>query len=236
MRPGVRQNAQAPLTQIKAPGRARAHVRLSESLKGKTMQLRTLFLTATAALALAATGAAAQQKGDITLGLGLGYVDPKDDNGTLTAGDLTLGDDTQLTLTVEYFLTDNLGLELLAATPFTHDIELGGSKVGEVTHLPPTVTLNYYFKNASMMTPFVGVGLNYTTALDVDSPLGDLDLDDSWGLAAHAGVDYAISDNGALRADLRWMDIDMDASLNGTELGTAEVDPIVIGVSYIHTF
>ena len=86
------------------------------------------------------------------------------------------------------------------------------------------------------MTPFIGAGVNYTTALDVDSPLGDLDLDDSWGLALHAGLDYRISERGQIRADVRWMDIDMDAKLNGADIGTAEVDPLVVGISYVHTF
>lgn len=200
------------------------------------MQLRTLLLSATAVLALGASGAAAQQAGDITLGLGLGYVNPKDDNGDVAGGKLTIDDDTQITLTVEYFITDNLGVELLAATPFTHDINLDGAKIGEVKHLPPTLTLNYHFQNASDVTPFIGAGVNYTTALDVDSPLGDLDLDDSWGLALHAGLDYRISERGQIRADVRWMDIDMDAKLNGADIGTAEVDPLVVGISYVHTF
>jgi len=200
------------------------------------MQLRTLLLSATAVLALGASGAAAQQAGDITLGLGLGYVNPKDDNGDVAGGKLTIDDDTQITLTVEYFITDNLGIELLAATPFTHDINLDGAKIGEVEHLPPTLTLNYHFQNASDVTPFIGAGVNYTTALDVDSPLGDLDLDDSWGLALHAGLDYRLSERGQIRADVRWMDIDMDAKLNGADIGTAEVDPLVVGISYVHTF
>ena len=200
------------------------------------MQLRTLLLSATAVLALGASGAAAQQAGDITLGLGLGYVNPKDDNGDVAGGKLTIDDDTQITLTVEYFITDNLGVELLAATPFTHDINLDGAKIGEVKHLPPTLTLNYHFQNASDVTPFIGAGVNYTTALDVDSPLGDLDLDDSWGLALHAGLDYRISERGQIRADVRWMDIDMDAKLDGADIGTAEVDPLVVGISYVHTF
>nr|WP_236045148.1 MULTISPECIES: OmpW family outer membrane protein [Pseudooceanicola] len=187
-------------------------------------------------LAFAATGASAQQKGDITFGLGVGNVNPKSDNGHLSAGDLTIGDDTQLTLTVEYFLTDQLGLEVLAATPFKHDIYLNGANIGNVTQLPPTVSVNYHFKNKSALTPFIGAGVNYTTALDVDSPLGRLELAHSWGLAAHAGFDYAISPRGAIRADVRWMDIDMDTNLNGTRLGTAEVDPVVMGVSYIMTF
>ncbi len=200
------------------------------------MTIRTTLLTATALLALAATGAAAQQKGDITLGLGLGTVMPKDDNGTLAGSQLDIGKDTQLTLTLEYFLTDRIGLELLAATPFTHDLTLGGAHAGTVKHLPPTLSVNYHFTNNSGLTPFAGLGLNYTTALETTSPLGSLTLDDSWGAAAHIGVDLRVSEKGQVRADLRWMDIDMDAKLNGAPIGTAHVDPVVAGVSYIYTF
>lgn len=200
------------------------------------MKTRTILLTATALAALTATGAAAQQKGDITLGVGLGYVAPKDDNGTLANNRLEIGEDTQLTLTLEYFLTDQIGIELLAATPFTHDLTLGGANIGTVKHLPPTVSVNYHLNTNTNFTPFAGLGLNYTTALDVDSPLGNVTLDDSWGMAAHLGVDMKISEHGQLRADVRWMDIDMDAKLNGAAIGTAEVDPWVLGVSYIHRF
>ncbi|MBY5972210.1 OmpW/AlkL family protein [Pseudooceanicola marinus] len=200
------------------------------------MQLRTLLLSATAVLALGASGAAAQQAGDITLGVGIGNVNPKDDNGTAGGARLDIDDDTQITLTLEYFITDNLGVELLAATPFTHDIKLGGADIGSVKHLPPTISLNYHFQNASNVTPFIGAGVNYTTALDVDSSVPNLKLEDSWGLALHAGLDYRVSEKGQIRADIRWMDIDMKVKSGGTTLGTAEVDPLVVGLAYVHTF
>ena len=47
-------------------------------------------------------------------------------------------------------LCDNIGLEVLAATPFSHDIDATGSiaglgKIAEVKQLPPTVSLQYHF-------------------------------------------------------------------------------------------
>ncbi len=205
-------------------------------IRTKTDMNRITTLCAAALLATSATGAMAQSQGDWTLGLGLGTVSPKEDNGTVAGAKLEIDKNTQVTLTFEYFIADNLGIEVLAATPFTHDLELGGADIGEAKHLPPTLSINYHFQTKTAFTPFAGIGVNYTTALDVDSPLGDLELDDSWGAALHLGVDYAISDRGALRADLRWMDIDMDAELNGTDIGTAEVDPMVFGISYIMKF
>ena len=45
-----------------------------------------------------------------------------------------------------------------------------------------------------------------------------------------------LNDRNAIRADVRWMDIDSDAKLNGASIGTAEIDPVVVGVSYIWKF
>ncbi len=65
---------------------------------------------------------------------------------------------------------------------------------------------------------------------------GDLALGDSWSLALHAGVDYRLSDRGALRVNLRWIDIDSEARLDGNRIGTVNIDPRVCGVAYVHRF
>ncbi|MEI4486556.1 OmpW family outer membrane protein [Frigidibacter sp. MR17.14] len=204
------------------------------------MTARHLALCAALAL-MPATGALAQSAGDFTLGFGLHSVMPKDDNGDLAGFSSHVGDNAQPTFTFEYFIRDNLGIEVLAATPFSHNVDLDGlGKVAKVKHLPPTVSLQYHFRNSSAVTPFVGVGLNYTTFLS-DKATGalagnDLELGDSWGLALHAGLDYAISERGAIRVDARWMDIDSTVKLNGDKIGTAHIDPVVLGVAYVHRF
>lgn len=186
--------------------------------------------------AAAATPVFAQSAGDWTVGLGFGYVSPKDDNGVLAGAPATVGDNTRPTVTVEYFPWDNIGIELLAATPFKHSVSLAGAQVATVKHLPPTLSLVYHIPTAGTLTPFIGAGINYTAFFSEKSPLGVVKLDDSVGLAVKAGVDFALSDKGALRTEIRWMDIDSDASLNGAPIGTAEIDPIVVGVSYVMKF
>ncbi|WP_304439502.1 OmpW family protein, partial [Alcanivorax sp. HI0044] len=56
--------------------------------------------------------------------------------------EVDVDDDTQLGLTFAYMVTDNIGVELVGATPFTHDIVLDtggdGVVIGETSHLPPT--------------------------------------------------------------------------------------------------
>lgn len=204
------------------------------------MNTRTVFTTAFI-LACTAAPVLAQSAGDWTLGVGVGYVMPKDGNGTVAGADASVGDNLQPTFTFEYFVRDNLGIELLAATPFKHNISLDGlGKVASTQHLPPTLSVQYHFANNSAWTPFLGAGVNYTRFFNTDSKGAiagaDVDLDDSWGLALHAGVDYKISDNGSVRMDLRWMDIDTDVELNGADVGTAKIDPVVFGMSYVHRF
>lgn len=196
------------------------------------------------ALALgAAVPAFAQSKGDWTLGVGVHQVNPKSDNGALAGGTLPLEIDSDVkpTVTFEYFLRDNLGLEVLAALPFKHDISVKGvGKVGETKHLPPTVSLQYHFNSKGKVSPLLGVGLNYTTFFSEDTT-GALEgtrlkLDDSWGLAAHAGLDFKVSERSAVRVDVRWADIDTKVEVDGAKLGTANIDPLVYGVAYVLKF
>ena len=196
------------------------------------------------ALALAcglASPAFAAEAGSWSFSLGAHVVDPTSGNGSLAGGALEadVGSDWKPTITAEYFFTPNLGLEVLASLPFEHDISLNGAKAGSTKHLPPTFTLQYHF-DGETVSPFIGAGVNYTLFFDqqTSGPLAgaELDLGNSWGLAAHAGVDFRLADNRAIRLDVRWMDIDTDVSVNGADVGTVKIDPLVYGVAYVWTF
>lgn len=193
-------------------------------------------LALTSALAALAVPALAQQQGDWTLGAGIANVNPKSGNGTLAGAAADIDDGTALTLTVEYFFRDNWGVELLVASPFEHDINLAGAYAASAKQLPPTLSVNYHFPTAGKVTPFLGLGVNYTTFFEEETTLGTLELDDSVGLALNAGADYQITETGALRFNVRYMDIDTDAMLNGADIGTAEIDPVVVNLAYVHRF
>lgn len=194
------------------------------------------------ALALLASPVMAQSQGEWTLGFGLANVNPKSNNGVLAGGTVPtdIGDNTRPTITAEYFIRDNVGIELLAALPFKHPIKSNGVEIGTVKHLPPVISLQYHFDATEQFKPFVGLGVNFTGFWDGDArgPLSgsELRVKNSWGLAAHLGGDYWINDKAAIRADLRWIDIDSDVTLNGTDIGKVEVDPVVVGVSYVMKF
>ncbi len=198
------------------------------------------------ALALAFGGLAApafaQEAGEWTFSVGAHQVNPKSDNGSLVGGALDVEVDSNVrpTITAEYFIRDNLGIEVLASLPFQHDINIDGlGRVGSTKHLPPTVSLQYHFGEGKVK-PFIGAGVNFTKFFSEDTTGAlagaDLDLDDSWGLAAHAGIDFKVGEKGAIRIDARWIDIDTDVNLEGADIGTVEIDPLVYGAAYVFKF
>ncbi|HDR1257715.1 OmpW family outer membrane protein [Pasteurella multocida] len=147
----------------------------------------------------------------------------------------------QLGLTATYMATDNLGVELLAATPFSHEITLGNTLVGKTKHLPPSLYAQYYFLDKDAKArPYVGAGVNYTTFFSEKAVLNgvtDLKLKDSWGPAFNAGVDIQVADNLFLNTAIWYAKIKSKATF---KLGDVEhkvnvkLDPTVffVGLGY----
>lgn len=204
-----------------------------------------------------ATGAMAYDTGDLIVRAGIASVQPEEDSSSLELNGVNLSgtdagvDNSEaLGLTLTYMLSPNVGLGVLAATPFEHDIKANGLGVdaGDTKHLPPTVTLQYFpMDPSSALQPYVGIGINYTVFFSegVDSDLegvlgsdGDLDLDDSFGLAAQIGVDYALEDNWVLNASVWYLDIDTEAEFkfdSGDRVeADVDIDPWVymVGIGY----
>jgi outer membrane protein len=174
--------------------------------------------------------------------VGVHNVDPKSDNGSLAGGTLKadVGSDVRPTVTAEYLFTPNWGAEVLASLPFQHDIKLNGVKAADVKHLPPTVSLQYHFNPEASISPFVGLGLNYTLFFSkhTTGPLAGtrLDVSNTLGPAAHAGVDFRVNERCLVTLDLRWMKIDPDVKVNGAKVGTVHIDPLAYGVAVGYRF
>ncbi|MFC4818933.1 OmpW/AlkL family protein [Dokdonella ginsengisoli] len=204
--------------------------------------MRCKAIVLAACLAGIATTTQAAEAGDWIVKFGAHQVSPKSNNGRLAGGALKadVGNDARPTVSLEYFLTPNWGLEVLAALPFEHEVRLNGARAAEVKHLPPTVSVQYHFAPGAKVSPFVGVGLNYTRFFSIKEkgPLAgtNLDLSDSWGAAVHAGVDVAINERWSFMADLRWISIETDAKVNGAKVGTVKIDPWVYGVALGYRF
>ncbi|KJZ14293.1 membrane protein [Marinomonas sp. SBI22] len=193
-------------------------------------------------LALASPMVMAHEEGDFFMRGGLASVMPNESSdNVLNTGELELTNDMQVGLTFTYMMTDNVGIELLAATPFTHDVSTNGlGKIAEVSHLPPTLMGQYYFGEAdSKYRPYLGAGLNYTTFFE-EKGFGalnntEVELDDSFGLAVQAGIDVEVNEDWFFNASLWYMDIDTEVK---TTVGTfdAEIDPYVVMIGMGYTF
>ncbi len=189
----------------------------------------------------------AHQAGDIIVRAGAIVVAPNESSDDVAGkGEFQISNDTQLGLNFGYMLTDNFGVELLAATPFSHDVSLGGTKIAETKQLPPTLVAQYYFGNSqSVVRPYIGVGVNYTNFYDneftndLGGALTDLSMTTSWGLAAQAGVDYQVNKNWLVNASVWYAQISSDVKfkLSGDTvvIGT-DIDPWVYMVSVGYTF
>ena len=195
------------------------------------------------AASLLAPAAMAHEAGDWLLKVGATQVRPKSDNGSVLGGtvDLDVDNDVKPSFTVTYMATRNIGIELLAAWPFEHDVDGSGlGTIGRTKHLPPTLSVQWHFLPDSRVQPYVGVGLNYTTFFDTKGrgalAGADLDLGDSWGIAGQVGLDVKLNERWFLNADLRYIDISSKVKVDGQRVGTARIDPWVATVAVGYRF
>ncbi|GHB18100.1 OmpW/AlkL family protein [Salinicola rhizosphaerae] len=193
------------------------------------------------AASFTATSALAYGAGDWFTHFGVAKVSPKSDNGHFDGLDMDVDveDKTGFAFTLGYRFLDHWGVELLAAEPFEHDINLNGDELASTKHLPPTLTLQYYPLGGTdaWVQPYLGAGLNYTHFSDEELDVGSLDLDDSWGAAGQLGVDLLVDDHWSLNAAAWYLDIDSDATatVGGQDYDTTvHIDPWVVmaGVGY----
>lgn len=245
---------------------------------------KTLLSVSIASVAFGTGSAFAYEQGDIIVRGGAAKVAPDGSSGTINIGAPALGttgidqvdvdSDTQFGITATYMLSNNLGVELLAATPFKHNIYLAAlnTDIASTKHLPPTITFNYHLLSSdSAFQPYVGAGLNYTVFFDeavtpaldnaatfdvLASATGNLpagtitsaantkiDLEDSAGIAIHAGFDYAFTENIGINVSYYWIDINTTAQITtNSNAGQVkaevdvDIDPSVYMIGATYTF
>jgi outer membrane protein len=193
--------------------------------------------------------AAAYEAGDFIARAGAAGVYPtgESDSVRLKSGGTNLGkveadSAWSLGISFTYMATDNIGVGLLGAWPFEHDIKGsdgaldGAGDVAETKHLPPTLTAQYHFDLANKKVhPFVGAGINYTYFFDEEGKgileKADVDLDNSWGWALEAGLDYELDNNWLIGAQVFYISIETEAEIDGLRKFDTEIDPWVYMVS-----
>ena len=161
------------------------------------------------------------------------------------ASSLSFSDQVVPELDISYFFSKNLAAELILGVT-RHSITgtgaLDGLPIGKTTLLPPTLMIQYHFTNFGAFQPYVGVGVNYTTAFDTKAAAPTtthLSIGDSFGAAAQIGFDYMIDQHWGFNVDAKrlWVRPEYNATVTGLPVaGTAHIDPWLIGVGVTYRF
>lgn len=186
-------------------------------------------------LSLAIAPAFAGEAGDMIIRAGLASVNPASDNGPT----VTVDNATGLGISLTYMVSPSVGVELLGASPFEHDIKLASNdtRIGKTSHLPPTLLLNYHFPVSGPISAYLGAGINHTVFFEeeIDPAVAqNIELDASTGLALQFGTNFQLTQ--AWGVSLAWwhIDIDTDATLTAADGNRSkipvEIDPWVVMV------
>ncbi len=199
-------------------------------------------LSAAAALIAIASfvgASASAEQGDWLVRAGASILDPKSDNLSLgPTTRLQIDEDTQFTFDVTYMFRRSWGVELMASSVWNHGLSVrsptGTTPLGEIELLPPTLSVQYHFNPDGRIRPYAGVGLNYSPIFN-ERPSA-LSVDNGFGPAAQIGVDVGINDRWFVNLAARYIDMDADARLGASGIGTVKVDPFVYGVHVGYRF
>ena len=154
----------------------------------------------------------------------------------------------------EYFFASHWSSELVLTYPQRHDVTVKSANIypvgtaatvpsvviGSFKELPPTLTLKYNFLPGGEFRPYVGAGINVTSITDVYltvPTVGAVKLDSTTvGFAAQAGLDYRLTGNWFVNADLKYVQIEPDLKYDGRKIATVKVDPVLAGVGIAYRF
>lgn len=214
----------------------------------KILKFHTLSLITLLSLAVVNLNAYAVEAGDWIMRAGATIVSPSSDSSEvpgIPGSKVEVEDGTALGFNFGYFFTENWAIEVLLATPFTHDLKGAGTinslgKIGEIEMLPPTVNAQYHFMPKSNIKPYLGAGLTYFWVLDETTSGAlagtTLDVDNSLGFGVQAGVDFMLDQNWLINLDLRYIALDTDASVGGGPKFNVTVDPWVYTLAVGYKF
>lgn len=139
--------------------------------------------------------------------------------------------------------------ELVLATAghevYIEDTEAGRVSLGSVNILPPSLVLQAHLPTNGKIKPYIGAGVNMTIFYNktgvLETPslagLGDeAELSTSFGYVGQLGVDVAITPRAVFNIDAKYVKLNTDLSVDGNDVDTVDVNPILIGVGFGYRF
>ena len=151
-------------------------------------------------------------------------------NKDSTGLNLSVNDKWMPEVDITYFFNKNIAAELILTVPQRHTLSAGGTAIGSLKHLPPSLLVQYHFTDLPGFKPYVGAGVNYTRFSSIRLPAG-VDVDrNSFGGALQLGVDIPVAKDVYLNFDVKKVYIKTDVSAAGNKIGTFKVDPVLFGI------
>jgi outer membrane protein len=209
-----------------------------------TLKIQTM---AVAAAAMLAAGVASAQVNIVKAGVSRYTTDSRTNGvsgvGVPAGADAETGDATTVILAYERMINPNVAVELVLGIP----PKITGRATGSVAFLgdvlsarsvSPTAFVNYHFGTpGDTWRPYLGAGVNYTKFADIQSNLApDVEMSDSFGWAAQAGIDYSINKQWGAFASVAVVKVKSKLVAAGSTVLQTTIDfrPVVytIGVAY----
>ena len=205
--------------------------------------LMAVTLTSGAAMA---EGFKTKEAGDFLIrARGIGLIPDESSSISVIGGEADASNEYVPEVDISYFVTDNIALELIAATT-KHDVDVEGSTLGadvnlaDVGIVPPTLTVQYHFMPSNRFSPYLGAGLNYTFFYDEEAAGGavtSVDFENGVGYALQAGFDVALGGNWSANLDVKKIFLNTDVKINGGAINAdVDLDPWVVGLGIGYRF
>lgn len=136
---------------------------------------------------------------------------------------LDVGNATSVAVDGTYFVTPNIGINVLATFLNTEVKAKSLGSLGSVDLLPPIFTVQYHFAPEGQIRPYAGLGFNYNHFYRYSGTLKTVNakIDDKVGFVAQLGLDYMLSKTLSLNADLKYLDVRPDVK---TTLGNDKLN------------
>jgi len=153
-------------------------------------------------------------------------------SGNDVGGTTTITDSVVPEIDGTYFITDNIGVELIAATTKHTASNSNTGPIASVWLLPPTLTAQYHFMPDSWIRPYVGAGINYTFFYSPNSALPAIHFANNVGWALQAGADVPFGEDGNkfFNVDVKKLFLPTTITAGGgTVSAHAKLDPWIVG-------
>ena len=205
---------------------------------------------AVAVAAVSATGLATAQQNVLKVGIA-DYTTHSKSNGVTGIGvpagaDARTGDAVTVLFEIERYLTPNWGVELALGLPprikakATGSVAFLGDDILSAKNVTPTLFVNYHFgSEGDRWRPYVGVGINYTRFVGIQSRLAsDVRMSDSVGPAGKVGLEYVLSRQWSLFGSVSALQVKTDLVASGSTVLQTTIDlrPVVYSFGAAYRF